>query len=315
MNIFARGAANIEKEFRKNGALYLIVLPVIIFYFIFHYMPMYGVLMAFQDFSPRLGISGSQWIGFTHFINFFKSSDCSRVIGNTLKISLSCLVFEFPAPIIMAILLNELKGNKFKRSVQTISYLPHFISLVVICGMIKTFVSADGIIGSVINKFTGEGSSLLAQGNKFLPIYVISNIWQTMGWESIIYLAALMGVDPQLYEAADLDGAGKFLKIFKITIPSISMTIVTMFILRVGKIMNVGYEKIILLYNPAIYDKSDVISSFVYRVGFTNQNWSYSAAVGFLNSMVNMILLLITNTVSKKVSDTGLWWEEENEQD
>lgn len=307
MQALSKGLAGIKKEFKKNGSLYLIVLPVVIYYFIFHYMPLYGLLMAFQNFSPRLGISGSEWVGFTHFINFFKSPDCGRVVGNTLRISLSCLIFEFPAPIIMAILINELKGNKFKRTVQTISYLPHFISLVVICGMIKIFVSSDGVIGSLFARITGNNSSMLSQSGMFLPIYVISNIWQTMGWESIIYLAALMNVDPQLYEAADIDGAGKLTKIWKITLPSISTTIVTMLILRVGKIMNVGYEKIILLYNPAIYDVSEVISSFVYKVGFSNQNWSYSAAVGLINSAVNMTLVLITNRISKKLTDSGLW--------
>ena len=280
---------------------------MIVYYFIFHYMPLYGLLMAFQDFSPRRGISGSDWVGLTHFINFFKSPDFARVVTNTLRISLSCLVFEFPAPIIMATLINELNGKYFKRTIQTISYLPHFISLVVICGMIKTFVEPDGIIGSVFAKITGNGSSMLSQSKMFLPIYVVSNIWQSIGWESIIYLAALMNIDPQLYEAADIDGAGKIAKIMKITLPSIAMTVVTMFILRVGRIMSVGYEKIILLYNPAIYDRSDVISSLVYRMGFSNQNWSYSAAVGLINSAVNMILLITTNTVSRKMTDTGLW--------
>ena len=302
-----RGISGMKREFKKNGILYLIVLPVIVYYFIFHYMPLYGLLMAFQDFSPRRGISGSDWVGLTHFINFFKSPDFARVVTNTLRISLSCLVFEFPAPIIMAILINELNGKYFKRTIQTISYLPHFISLVVICGMIKTFVEPDGIIGSVFAKITGNGSSMLSQSKMFLPIYVVSNIWQSIGWESIIYLAALMNIDPQLYEAADIDGAGKIAKIMKITLPSIAMTVVTMFILRVGRIMSVGYEKIILLYNPAIYDRSDVISSLVYRMGFSNQNWSYSAAVGLINSAVNMILLITTNTVSRKMTDTGLW--------
>lgn len=302
-----RGISGMRREFKKNGILYLIVLPVIVYYFIFHYMPLYGLLMAFQDFSPRRGISGSDWVGLTHFINFFKSPDFARVVTNTLRISLSCLVFEFPAPIIMAILINELNGKYFKRTIQTISYLPHFISLVVICGMIKTFVEPDGIIGSVFAKITGNGSSMLSQSKMFLPIYVVSNIWQSIGWESIIYLAALMNIDPQLYEAADIDGAGKIAKIMKITLPSIAMTVVTMFILRVGRIMSVGYEKIILLYNPAIYDRSDVISSLVYRMGFSNQNWSYSAAVGLINSAVNMILLITTNTVSRKMTDTGLW--------
>ena len=266
-----------------------------------------AITIPFKDYKFSRGILGSDWVGLTHFINFFKSPDFARVVTNTLRISLSCLVFEFPAPIIMAILINELNGKYFKRTIQTISYLPHFISLVVICGMIKTFVEPDGIIGSVFAKITGNGSSMLSQSKMFLPIYVVSNIWQSIGWESIIYLAALMNIDPQLYEAADIDGAGKIAKIMKITLPSIAMTVVTMFILRVGRIMSVGYEKIILLYNPAIYDRSDVISSLVYRMGFSNQNWSYSAAVGLINSAVNMILLITTNTVSRKMTDTGLW--------
>lgn len=173
-----RGISGMKREFKKNGILYLIVLPVIVYYFIFHYMPLYGLLMAFQDFSPRRGISGSDWVGLTHFINFFKSPDFARVVTNTLRISLSCLVFEFPAPIIMAILINELNGKYFKRTIQTISYLPHFISLVVICGMIKTFVEPAGIIGSVFAKITGNGSSMLSQSKMFLPIYVVSNIWR-----------------------------------------------------------------------------------------------------------------------------------------
>ena len=308
MNIFARGATNIKKEFRKNGALYLIVLPVIIFYFIFHYMPMYGVLMAFQDFSPRLGISGSQWIGFTHFINFFKSSDCSRVIGNTLKISLSCLVFEFPAPIIMAILLNELKGNKFKRSVQTISYLPHFISLVVICGMIKMFTNEGGIISLAWAAFTGsEPVNMMLYPEMFVPIYVISDIWQEMGWGSIIYLSALTGVSRELYEAAAIDGAGRWKQTIHVTLTCIMPTIDIMLILRLGNILNVGYEKIILLYNSGIYETSDVISSYVYRKGLLEFGWSYSTAVGLFNTVVNLLLLIISNNVSKKVSGTALW--------
>jgi len=308
MNSIVRGVTNIKKEFQKNGTLYLIVLPVIIFYFVFHYMPMYGVLMAFQDFSPRLGISGSQWVGFTHFINFFKSSDCGRIIGNTLKISLSCLVFEFPAPIIMAILLNELRGNKFKRCVQTISYLPHFISLVVICGMIKTFVSSEGIISQFIALIGHtEPKNYLQDSNAFLPIYLLSNIWAGMGWESIIYISALTTVEAQLYEAARIDGAGKWKQLLNVTLPGIAPTIVTMFILKIGNIMGVGYEKIILLYNPLIYDKSDVISSYVYRLGFTGQQWSYTTAIGLFNSAVNLVFLIVANTLSKKLNETSLW--------
>ena len=283
------------------------VLPVVIFYFIFNYMPMYGIMMSFQDFSPRLGISGSDWVGFAQFKRFLTSPDFPRVFGNTVKISFSTLLFGFPAPIIFALLLNEMANSGLKKTVQTLSYLPHFISLVVICGMIKIFVANDGIIGSLFAKLSGDNSSLLMQANKFVPIYVISNIWATLGWDSIIYLAALSSVDPQLYEAAEIDGAGRFRKMISVTLPAISTTIITMLILRLGNVMNVGYEKIILLYNPLIYDTSDVISSYVYRMGFEEQNWSYSAAVGFFNSIINLILLIVTNTISKKAADTSLW--------
>lgn len=297
----------LKSDLKNNGDAYLMIIPVVLFYIIFQYMPMYGLLMSFQNYSPRLGISGSEWIGAEHFIRFLTSADFGRVFGNTLKISLVTLVFSFPAPILLALLLNEVKNMAFRRCVQTFSYLPHFISMVVICGMIKTFVANDGLIGSVVAAVTGNNVSMLMKADYFLPIYVISDIWQTVGWGSIVYLAALSSVDPQLYEAAQIDGAGKLRQIFAITLPSVSTTIVTMFILRVGKVMNVGYEKIILLYNPVIFDKSDVISSYVYRMGFENQNWSYSAAVGLFNSVINLILLLITNKMSKKLQGTGLW--------
>jgi len=296
-----------KKDFRKNGSLYLLIIPVLLFYYLFSYRPMYGALIAFKDFSPRLGFHNSPWVGLENFKSFLTSPDFGRIFKNTLNISFSTLVFGFPMPIILALLLNELRNEKFKRIVQTISYLPHFISMVVICGMIKTFVASDGLIGSVFQQFTGNNTSLLMQSDKFLPIYVISEIWQTVGWNSIIYLAALSSIDPQLFEAAEIDGAGRFKKIFHITLPSINVTIVTMLILRVGKIMNVGYEKIILLYNPLIYDVSDVISSYVYRMGFETQNWGYSSAVGLFNSVINLMLLIITNTISKKISETSLW--------
>lgn len=302
-----RGFRGFIREMRRNGSLYLIVLPVIIFYFIFHYMPMYGVLMSFQDYSPRLGISGSEWVGFKYYKMFFSSPDAARSIWNTLKISFCSIVFGFPAPILLALLLNELKCMRFKKLVQTVSYLPHFISMVVICGMIRTFVDAEGIIGSLYAKITGVNASMLMQKETFLPIYVLSNIWQGMGWDSIVYLAALTAVDQQLYEAAELDGAGRIRKIVSVTLPAISTTVVTMLILKLGHVMSVGYEKVILLYNPSIYDTADIVSSLVYRVGFEQQNWSYSSAIGLFNSVVNLALVVITNTISKKISDASLW--------
>lgn len=296
-----------KKDFRQNAALYIMMIPVMAFYIIFCYKPMYGALIAFKDYSPRLGMWESPWIGFANFKSFFSSPDFARVFRNTLVISITSLIFSFPAPIIFALLLNEIKDGIFKRTVQTLSYMPHFISMVVICGMIKTFVGSDGIIGSLVNGITGNTGSLLMQPNKFVPIYVISGIWQTMGWSAIIYLAALSGIDPQLYEAADIDGAGKITKMLKIALPSISLTIITMLIMQIGHIMSVGYEKVILLYNPLIYETSDIISSYVYRQAFETRNWGYSTAVGVFNSVVNLILLIVSNQISRKVTDSGLW--------
>lgn len=296
-----------KRDFRRNWTLYLLVIPVIAFYVLFHYKPMYGALIAFKDFTPRIGFADSPWVGMKHFNDFFSSPDFLRILTNTLKISVTTLVFSFPMPILLALFLNEMKSMKLKKFVQTSSYLPHFISLVVICGMIKTFVSSNGIIGIIVGAFTGNTANLLLNPDMFLPIYVISNIWQFVGWDSIIYLAALSAVDVEQYEAADIDGAGRFQKMFKITLPSIQITVVTMLILKVGKIMNVGYEKIILLYNAAIYDVSDVISSYVYRMGFETQNWGYSAAVGLFNSVINLIILFVSNKISIKLADTSLW--------
>ena len=257
-----------KKDFRKNGTLYLMVLPVLAFYIMFCYKPMYGALIAFKDYAPRLGISGSEWVGFKNFKVFFTSSDFPRLLRNTLSISITSLIFGFPAPILLALFLNEVRGRRFKKFIQTTTYLPHFISTVVVCGMIKIFVSQTGIIGIIAGWFTGETTNLLMKPENFLPIYVISGIWQQVGWDSIVYLAALSAVDVQQYEAADLDGAGRFQKMFHITLPALQPTVITLFILAVGKIMNVGHEKVLLLYNPAIYETSDVISTYVYRLGF-----------------------------------------------
>lgn len=296
-----------KKDFKRNKTLYIMMIPVLAFYILFCYKPMYGALIAFKDYSPRLGMVASPWIGLDNFKAFFSSPDFVRVFRNTLTISISSLIFGFPAPIIFALLMNELANGVFKRSVQTFSYMPHFISMVVICGMIKTFVGSDGIIGSLVNSITGNTGSLLMQPNKFVPIYVLSGIWQTMGWSAIIYLAALSGIDPQLYEAAELDGAGKAAKMFKITLPSIGLTIITMLIIQIGHIMSVGYEKVILLYNPLIYETSDIISSYVYRQAFETRNWGYSTAVGLFNSVINLMLLIVSNKISKRVTDSGLW--------
>lgn len=294
-------------DFAKNKTLYIMFIPVIIFYLLFHYKPMYGAIIAFKDFVPGKGILGSDWVGFKHFELFFQSPHFARILKNTITISLNTIIFGFPAPIILALLINELKSKWFSKTVQTISYLPHFVSLVVICGLIKDFTADRGIINDIVVLFGGERVTMLNQPNMFVPIYVISGIWQEVGWGSIIYLAALSGIDQQLYEAAEIDGAGKVKQLIHITIPGILPTIVIMLILRLGNVMNVGFEKIILLYSSAIYETADVISTYVYRKGILEANYSFSTAVGLFNSVINFSFLLVANKLSKATSGTGLW--------
>ena len=298
----------VRVDWKRNKGIYLLLIPVIAFYIVFKYFPMYGASIAFQDYVPTLGISGSEWIGFEHFIDFFTGRKFFVILRNTLVISVCSLIFCFPAPIILALLMNELRNKLYTRTVQTVTYLPHFISLVVICGLIKNFTANTGFISQIVSTFTGaDPTTMLNTPKMFVPIYIISEIWQATGWGSIIYLAALTGVDQQLYEAAMIDGAGRFRQTISVTIPCIMPTIITMLILKIGNILNVGYEKIILLYNPLIYDTSDVISTYVYREGLLNQNYGYSTAVGLFNSLINFIFLLTANYLSKRYTETSLF--------
>ncbi|WP_208403149.1 ABC transporter permease subunit [Paenibacillus sp. BK720] len=283
------------------------MLPVIAYYLIFHYIPMYGALIAFKEYSPMKGILHSDWVGLKHFHDFFGSYYFTRILKNTLVISLYSLIFEFPAPIILALLINEVQSRTFKRVAQTITYMPYFISLVVICGIITDFTNADGIINRLFMLFGYDGQAMLQKPELFRPIYILSEIWQRIGWESIIYIAALMSIDQEQYEAARIDGASRIKQIFFITLPGILPTITIMFILRMGNMLNVGFEKIILLYNPVTYNTADVISSFVYRKGLLEFGWSYSSAVGLFNSVVNLALLVTANYISRKVNKSSLW--------
>lgn len=295
------------EDLKRNRAVYLIFLPVLIYYLVFRYFPMYGASIAFKNYTPFKGIAGSDWVGFKHFIRFFTSFYFWRVLKNTFILSGMQIAFGFPMPIIFAILVNELKNMHFKKTVQTMTYLPHFISMVVICGMITAFSSSSGVFNDILAFFGAKRESLLQQPELFRPIYILSEIWQKAGWESIIYLAALTGIDQSLYEAASIDGANRFKKILNITLPGLLPTIIIMLILRIGRVMEIGFEKIILLYNPATYEVADVISSYVYRVGLTDLNWSYSAAVGIFNSVVNLTFLFAANKISKKYSGSSLW--------
>ncbi len=292
----------------KYRDLYLMILPVLAYYALFHYKPMYGALIAFKDYSPAKGVLGSPWAGGKHFADFFGSFYFWRVLRNTLVISFNSLLFAFPAPIILALLINELRSRWFSRTVQSITYMPHFVSLVVFCGLIREFTADTGVVSQVLAAVTGwKPVTMLSRPNLFVPVYVISDIWKEVGWGSIIYLAALSGIDLQLYEAARIDGASRIAQTWHVTLPGIASTVVIILILRIGHIMNVGFEKIILLYNPAIFETADVISSFVYRKGLQEFNWSFSAAVGLFNSVINFSFLLGANWISRKLRDTSLW--------
>jgi putative aldouronate transport system permease protein len=282
--------------------------PVVMYYVVFHYLPMYGAQIAFKSFDIAQGIWKSPWVGFQHFTEFVTGIYFWRLMRNTLLISLYQLVFSFPAPIILALLLNELRSEKFKRFIQTAVYLPHFISMVVICGMVLDFVSRTGVVVQLMTFFGFEPVSLMTRPQYFRPVYIISGIWQEIGWGSIIYLSALASIDQEQYEAATIDGAGRFKKMLHITIPGILPTITILLILRIGQVMNVGFEKIILLYNSSIYEVADVISSFVYRRGLGESfQFSFTSAVGLFSSVINFILIVSANQLSKKISETSLW--------
>lgn len=300
----------IRMDFQKNKAVYFMFLPVVVFYLIFHYYPMSGIILAFKDFKPALGIWGSPFTGdygFEHFLAFFGSSFFGRTITNTILISLYQLIFGFPMPIILALMLNELRSTKFKKVMQTITYFPHFISTVVVCGMLTDFCLSDGLFNQITGFFGVPSVSMLSEPKLFRTIYVASGIWQSMGWDSIIYLAAIAGIDTQLYEAASLDGAGRFKKIWHITLPGIKGTVVILFIMAIGKMMSVGSEKILLLYNPSTYKTADVISTYVYRKGLLDQDYSYSTAVNLFNSVINFALVFCANALSRKLTETSLF--------
>ncbi|MBT9777039.1 ABC transporter permease subunit [Clostridium sp. MCC353] len=296
-----------RRDWQRNRALYAIVIPVLLFYILFHYKPMYGAIIAFKDYTPALGVEKSPWVGFDNFIRFFNSVYFVRLIKNTILLSFYNLLFGFPAPIILALLLNEVRGKKFKSLTQTITYLPHFISMIVVTGMLTNFCMTSGLFNDIIVMFGGERSPLLQNPKLYRTIYVASSIWQEVGWGSIIYLSALAGVDSQLYEAAQIDGAGKWKQMINVTLPAITPTIIIMLILKIGSLMNMGYEKTILLYNPSTYETADIISSYIYRIGLLEQDWSYSTAIGLFNSVINFALLILANKISKRYSETSLW--------
>jgi putative aldouronate transport system permease protein len=297
----------VVKDFRRNKYIYLMVAPVVAYYLLFHYVPMYGAQIAFRDFVPSKGIWGSEWIGWENFTDFFQGIYFVRLVRNTFAINALDVIFGFPAPIILALLLNEINAGWFKRIVQTITYMPHFISLVVLVGMVIDFLSRDGLFNNVLMLMGIDPIPYLQMPALYWPIYVGSGIWQSIGWGSIIYLAAIAGIDPSLYEAARVDGASRLQQLRHITLPGMAATIIILLILRLGAIMNVGYEKTILLYNPLLYETADVISSYTFRKGILDANYGFSAAVGLFNSAINLVLLWGANWISRRQSESSLF--------
>ena len=299
---------NARRELSRNWELYLFILPAAAYFFVFHYMPMYGVQIAFKDFMARLGIEGSKWVGLKHYDRFFSLYSCWSLIGNTLSLSLYSLLSGFPLPILLALLLNEMRNKRMKKLVQTVSYAPHFISTVVLVSMVTMFGNAHyGIFNKIRELFGMEAVSFMGMRDWFRHLYVWSGVWQNIGWNAIVFLSALTAIDPQLHESAMIDGASRMQRIWHINIPCILPTVMMMFILQTGSLMSVGFEKVYLMQNDVNLDVSEVISTYVYKIGLLQAQFSFSTAVGLMNSVVNCIMLLLVNTISRKLTDTGLF--------
>jgi len=288
--------------------LYLMLLPMMLLILVFSYKPLTGLIIAFKDYSPYKGIAASPWVGFQYFKEFFTGAFSLRTIRNTIVISLSMLVFGFPAPILLALLLNEVRNARFKKLVQTVSYTPHFISVVVVCSMVTSFLSpTSGIVNTVLKNLGQDPVYFLSEPKYFVPIYVIVNIWKTIGYNSIVYIAALTSIPEHLYEAAKVDGANKLQQALHVTLPGLLPTIMVMLLVQLGSILDVGYEMIILLYNPGIYETADVINTYVYRAGILEGRYDYATAIGLLNSVISFVLVISANRISKKLTETSLW--------
>ncbi|WP_413372816.1 ABC transporter permease [Paenibacillus taichungensis] len=303
-----RRKSRLIRTWNRNKALWLLFLPCLLYYLIFRYAPMFGLVITFKDYNLFKGIWASDWVGFKYYRMFLENPDFWPLMKNTFLLGLYKLVFGFPAPILLAILLNEIRRAAFKRFVQTVSYLPHFISNVIVASMVIMFLSPTG--GLINNLLAGIGIgpiNFMNEPGLFRGIYVLSEIWQHIGWETIIYLAALTAIDPQLYEAADMDGASRLRKIWHVTLPGISPAIVITLILNIGKVLEIGFEKVFLMQNPAIYDTADIISTYVYRVGMVQGNFSYGASIDLFMGVISLIFIYTANWLSRRLSETSLW--------
>jgi putative aldouronate transport system permease protein len=299
--------ARLRRDFRFNKYVYLLTVPLLLYYIVFHYIPLGGIVIAFQDFRAFKGFFDSEWVGLKQFRDYFNSLYFFRTIRNTVWLNVLHILFAFPAPVVLAILINEVRSAKFKKVFQTVSYMPYFISLVVICGMTVLFTRSDGIINDIFEMFGFARTNFLANNKYYRTVYVISGIWQGTGWGTIIYLATISGVDPNLYEAASIDGAGRFRKILQITVPALVPIIIVQLIMSLGYLFSSGFEKTILLYSPQVYESSDLIASYVYRRGLLDQDFSYGAAVSLFTSLINMVFLVGANNLSRKFTGTSLW--------
>lgn len=292
----------------KQRYLFLALLPAIIYYVVFHYGPMYGLIIAFKDFRFSQGIWGSPWVGLENFKMFLSSPDFLNVLGNTFTISFMQLIFGFPMPLIFALFLNEIRHDAYKRTIQTISYIPHFLSWIVLSGIFIEILSPTrGIVNYILMAMGFEPIHFMADKHWFRWVLVASNIWKEMGWNSIIYLAALTGIDTQLYEAATIDGAGRFKKMAHITLPSILPIVSIMLIMAIGKIINDNFDQIFNMYNSSVYSVADVISTYVYRMGIVDMEYSFAAAVDLFKNVISFVMIILANTVAKRLGDYGIW--------
>ena len=298
----------VQKVLKRDWQLLVLCALPVLYFVIFHYIPMYGVQIAFKDFKASEGIWGSAWVGFKHFKRFFASSQFWTLIKNTLGLSLLQILLGFPIPILLAIMLNQVKNQKFRKFAQSILYFPHFISIVVLAGMLYILLSPrNGIVNTIIKMLGGEAIFFLGEAKYFKLTFVISGIWQNAGWSAIIYIAALAGISPDLYEAAQMDGANKWQRIRHIDIPGIMPTIVMMLIMEIGKVMSLGFQKAYLLQNAQNLAASEIISTYIYKVGMLDAQYSYSAAINLFNNVINIILLVTFNKLAKKLTDNSLW--------
>ncbi|MDD6884789.1 MAG: ABC transporter permease subunit [Eubacteriales bacterium] len=302
------GQKSLLRQIRERWQLFLFVLPAFFYLLLFDYKPMYGIVIAFQDYKLMKGVAGSRFVGLYNFQRLFSSYWFPIILKNTLSISLLSLALSFPLPVVLALMVNEMKSPALKKGFQTISYAPHFVSVVVVCGMVTLFLSpSNGVVNRIIQLLGGEKIAFMQSPYAFKWIYVISGIWQNTGWDAIIYFAALAGVDPQLLEAAEIDGANRVQKIMHVNLPVLVPTIVVLFILQCGSVLGVGYEKVYLLQNATNIPGSEVISTYVYKMGLEKSDFSFSTATGLFNSVANCLILVLVNAISRRIGETSLW--------